>query len=351
MSFVKKSARKEQSFDVISTVGAMVRMRPQEGEVGIEIEVEGKRIPKEGLPSIWGYHIDNSLRGGDNGEYVLKKPIPFLSVETVLDNLWKVFEKEKTEIDDSNRTSVHIHVNVQNFFLNRLTVLLSLYFVFEELFTEWCGEHRVGNLFCMRVKDAPGIIRQLRTFIQTDMQSGLSEHLRYAGINACSLTKFGSLEFRSLRGTPEKEIILQWVRVIERLYRISADYSDPREICYMFSSSGPLQYFDDILGEEGYRLKNAVGWTNERLRNSMYEGIRYAQDLCFCRDWSAFSPITLKSDPFGRDTRKLVPKMMAISQEEEPELTVLNPVYDDPEYGYEGPPDIDMEMENEGYNE
>lgn len=45
------------------------------GDVGIEIEVEGKNLPKH-FEKYWRVEADGSLRGEDNAEYVLEKPSP-----------------------------------------------------------------------------------------------------------------------------------------------------------------------------------------------------------------------------------------------------------------------------------
>jgi hypothetical protein len=127
---------------------------------------------------------------------------------------------------------------------------MALWYTFEEVLTEWCGEHRVGNLFCLRAMDAPAIIAQLRKFIKNDGQSQLSEHLHYAGLNAHALAKFGSLEVRTLRGCSDPQTIIDWVGILERLYNLSAEYEDPRDICGAFSSEGPLAFFEKILGDK-----------------------------------------------------------------------------------------------------
>lgn len=307
---VRDLNKKDTAFDLFTNL-SHGRIKQQTGDVGLEIEVEGIRLPhgNEGLPSPWRYYEDGSLRGEENAEYVLKAPIPFKKVGDVLDSLWAKFTDLGSQLDDSNRTSVHVHLNVQPFFLNRLTAFISLYYVFEDILTQWCGDNRVGNLFCLRAKDAPAILTMLRKFIQTDMRWKLNDNLHYAGLNPNAMAKFGSLEFRPMRGTPDKTLILRWVRILERLYKLSAEFPDPRDVCYGFSGDGPLNYFRNALGEEAELVQNEIGWSDEKVRESLYEGIRLAQDLCFCRDWSSFQPVEVMSDPFGRAAHKVAQKL------------------------------------------
>ena len=230
-------------------IGLIMGKSPTKGEVGIEIEVEGKKlIHEEETPDPWKYYVDGSLRGQENAEYILKKPIAFSDVDKVLDKLWAAFKKKKSVLDDSNRTSVHVHLNCQDFHLNRLTAFLASYFALEEILTEWCGEYRVGNLFCLRAIDAPAIVLWAKRFIRSDGNKPLPDTLHYSGLNVNALKKYGSLEIRTLRGTSNPTVIKKWVAVLHRLYDISADFSDPREICTMVSTGGgPLVFFDTIL--------------------------------------------------------------------------------------------------------
>lgn len=312
-TFIPVKTPKKQGLTLESTRG----LKHAEGDIGIEIEVEGKRLPcvsmsiqdyKEGAPfkKFWLYHPDGSLRGEENGEYVLVKPIKFDQVPEALEALWRLFEACKTKLDDSNRTSTHVHLNVQQFHTNRLTSLMALYIIFEEVLTAWCGDHRVGNLFCLRAKDAPGMLHAIKALINLDFAGGISDQLHYSGMNVNALNKYGSLEFRSLRGTQDVETILQWCNVLRRLYDLSADFKDPREICYLFSGNGPVAFFENILGDCAPYIRSGVPMSETEIRQSMYEGIRLAQDICYCRDWSLFEEVKLSKDPFGRPQKKVM---------------------------------------------
>lgn len=319
MSFLKKG---KNSYDKGFNVGVMVgRSKFVKGIVGIEVEVEGNKFPKppesDGtdvpvqMPALkqWSYVDDGSLRGkekgGDDAEYVLTSPIDFDEVPAALDALYGSLKDYGSVIRESTRTSIHIHLNVQTFFLNRLTSLMALYITFEEVLTEWCGEHRVGNLFCLRAKDAPALVSQIRRFIRANMEAPLQNHNRYAGMNASSISKLGSLEFRALRGVPEPEVIKKWVEILRRLYEVSAEFPDPRDICGNFSGMGPLAFFQSILGDQTPVIRAGIDYTDERVSASIFEGVRMAQDLCYSRDWSKFEGLDFKPDPFGRDAKKL----------------------------------------------
>lgn len=296
-------------------VGYLLGRRPVKGDIGIEIEVEGNKFKKQDIPQPWAYHKDGSLRGQDNAEYVLINPITFDQVEDSIKILWKMFEDYGSVLDESNRTSVHVHLNVQGFHLNRLTSFMALYFCVEELLTAWCGEHRVGNLFCLRAQDAPSIVSKIKRFIVEDGAQPLSEGLHYAGFNAHALFKFGSVEIRTLRGATDPKVILEWIGMLRHLYDLSASFPDPRDVCDGFSGEGPIVFLEKIMGPHIDVLRNGIGYSGSQVEEAMYKGIRLAQDLCYCRDWSVYNPVEVKQDPFGRVKK---PKVSASPYEIQP---------------------------------
>lgn len=281
---------------------------PTAGEVGLEIECEGNKFPKmqSALPKAWKYEHDGSLRGEDNAEYIFQSPLPFEEVPEAVTTLFETLKNYGTVLDESNRTSVHVHLNVQTFHLNRLTAFLGLYFAVEEVLTEWCGDHRVGNLFCLRAKDAPAIISKLKRFIRSNGKAELSDGLHYSGLNANAIVKFGSIEIRSLRGVTDPETIITWVGVLERIYRLSEEYeTDPRRVTNNFSGGGPLDFLRSILGPYYDVIREGIPQNDHELVAILYDGIRLAQDLCYCRDWSKFKKADISKDPFGRNSAKI----------------------------------------------
>lgn len=312
--FISKQSRPANGLDVKT----LMSRKPVKGEVGIEIEVEGTKIPgvsgiKIPIPSPWMYHVDHSLRGPENGEFVLSKPINFDKVPLALTDLWECFKGNATKLNDSNRTSVHVHVNVQDWYLNRLCSFIALYYIVEIPLTEWCGEHRVGNLFCLRAIDAPAQVSNLKKFFQSNGETPIPEQLHYAALNTNALKKFGSIEIRNLRGCSDPTVILDWIETIERLYKLSEEFKDPRTICTSLSSIGPLAFFDEILGSKAPLIRKDSKMTDQEISEAVYEGVRIAQDICYSVDWDFYKPMKLKPDPFSRNQKTVAKKLQAAS--------------------------------------
>jgi hypothetical protein len=321
--FLRRGVKTEPGFNIAVAMGR----KTVKGDVGLEIEVEGNKFPKPDgaagthtpakMPGIdgWSYVHDGSLRGKDNAEYVLSVPVPFAEVAPKVNTLFGLLKKYGSELDDSNRTSVHVHLNCQQFHFNRLASFASLYITFEEVLTQWCGDHRVGNLFCLRTKDAPAIVSKLRDFIQSDGASGLDEGLHYAGMNISALGKFGSLEIRTLRGATDPETIINWVKILQRLYEFSGELTDPRDVAGLFSQHGPLSFFDEVLGPLSGMVREGAGMSFDDVAECMFTGIRLAQDICYCRDWDAFKAVDIRADPFGRDAKKIAKRLAGAAAE------------------------------------
>lgn len=310
--FIRNKKTQENGYTVASLTG----VRPTSGEIGLEIEVEGNKFLKNNslLPKGWIYEKDHSLRGHDNAEYIFQSPKNFNEVPEMVKNLFNMFDEYGSVLDESNRTSVHVHLNAQNFHLNRLCSFTALYLSVEEILTAWCGDHRVGNLFCLRATDAPGIVSKIKAFLQTGSSNSLTEGLHYAGVNAHALNKFGSMEFRALKGVQTPEPILLWVSVLERIYKLSEQFTDPRDICGQFSGGGgALEYFKMVLGSNTSEIRNNLSMTDQEIEESLYRGIRIAQELCYCRDWSLYKPVNLQPDPFKRSFKKVADSLQDFS--------------------------------------
>lgn len=301
--FVNKPKKTKIDYRVVTVMG----LKEVDGDVGIEIECEGNKFPKnrrdnpgDALPKGWDYHKDGSLRGADNAEYVLSRPVKFEELPKKVGDLWGCLEKYGTVLDVSRRTSVHVHLNCQQFTMSRVTSFMALLYATENILAEYAGDHRVGNLFCLRAVDASGILRQAQYFITNNMSWHFPEGMHYSGVNLESLAKFGSIEVRYLRGVVSEDAILEWVELLRRVYDASARFPDPRDVCVAFSAEGPLGFLDLIYGDLTENLCKGSGMSRDQIEESLLTGIRFAQDLCYLHDWDCFA--TEQRDPFNRKT-------------------------------------------------
>jgi hypothetical protein len=158
---------------------------------------------------------DGSLRGGY--EYVFKAPLPLDKAKEAITALSKN-SANNAELSFSFRTSVHVHVNVLELTRPQLFSFLYLSHLLEGALVKYSGESREGNRFCLRMKDAEWKIDALKSFFSDRGVKKFSiEDMKYSAINLASLPLFGSIEFRSMRGTLDTEVLFPWLDVLYRI--------------------------------------------------------------------------------------------------------------------------------------
>lgn len=258
-----------------------------EGEVGLEVEVEGKNLVSS-LFNYWTTHTDQSLRNVDSHppiEYVLKRPVSRHEVGKVLNYLAGHLKSSNSEVVDSTRTSVHVHLNVRDYSMRQLYCFIILYMIFEEVLVDWCGADRVGNLFCLRAKDSDYFLEMLIEPLKSGDVRTWREELRYTACNLSSVRKFGSLEFRSLRGTVDPTIIQNWVRILLKIKDKASDFDNAIEIIEDFVRVGnPTRFFEKVFDEPDFA--GIFGIVNA-LDSKLWDGVRMARDVAKSCDWKA----------------------------------------------------------------
>ena len=258
--------------------------KPTNGDLGVEIEVEGRHLPLADF--YWHNEKDGSLKGIETREYVLAKPMTLGEVRKSLDYLNKLYEVNNTKVDDSVRAGVHIHVNCQKLTMTQLFTFMSLYFVLENVLTKWCGQSREGNLFCLRASDAEGLLSQIKRGIVDKNWRGVygRDKLRYAAMNVKALATYGSLEFRAMRGTRDMNLIYMWASVLLGLKEKSKEFKNPSKIIEQFSVFGPTAFMKEVLGDNYEHFKC------DEQDEMLWDGVRNAQDIAYCVDWDGYEP-------------------------------------------------------------
>ena len=261
--------------------------------LGIEIECEGKSLFDTPL-SYWAAKQDGSLHpksGSTSIEYVLTKPLDRKEVEKALRYLEKKLQEVKASLDDSPRTSVHVHLNVSDLTIRQIYCIILLWIIFEDILIEWCGPERKGNLFCLSAKDSEFFPRMLTTALEKgSYRDVFREDYRYLACNVASLFKFGSLEFRPMRGTADRETILTWIDMLLVIYNKALTYDNPPEFIHQFLSDGPITFFNRIFDDP--KLNRLLRDTPD-LHSRLWSSMRIARDVAFVCRWDKPLPLDL----------------------------------------------------------
>lgn len=254
------------------------------GDLGVEIEVEGNNLPI--LERFWNNDVDGSLQGPESREYVLKRPMTLDEVRTALDYLDKQYKVNESVVMDTVRAGVHVHVNCQQLTMTQLYNFMTVYLILENVLVAWCGDSRCGNVFCLRASDAEWIITSIRAAAAGRKFKPIfhTDNLRYASMNLKALGDYGSLEFRAMRGTRDLDLIYTWAETLLGLREFAKTFDNPSEIIREFSVKSPTAFMRNALGNN-YEVFSRIG--QEKM---LWEGMRNAQDIAFCADWSKFDP-------------------------------------------------------------
>lgn len=261
------------------------------GEVGIEIETEAKSPYDRPRSKYWDAKEDGSLRNV-GVEYVLIKPLDHNSKEynEALDE-FDAFQK-KIKFIDSPYTSVHVHLNMVDRELIHMANFITLYLIFENVLTRYCGPDRDGNLFCLKTKDAEQLYRVYKDLIY-NIDQGLgakhctrlvSSHIKYSALNIANLRTLGSLEIRTHGGTTDVKEIRRWVDILMCLYNKAQKFSSPVEIVNLFKDKKKnIDLVKLIFGQ------NADYFSKEHIDNDIDKTLFYAASIATTvKDWSKY---------------------------------------------------------------
>lgn len=246
--------------------------------VGIEIEMETPKALHDNPDNErWRMEHDGSLRG-HGYEFVFRKPLKPRIAEQVV----KVFfNKLPLKVLNTGRAGVHAHINVSDLTIKQMVNMATLYLITEDLLTNWCGEFRKGNLFCLRMRDAEFIVDQFNRALEDEDLGHLhTDKIRYASLNFKALPQYGSLEFRACPSDGNPETVNQWIRFLMKLKDAARNIDNPIQIIADVSHQSPEVYIKELFGEEFDALPMYAGWEDD-----MLDAVRRTQVFVYSKEW------------------------------------------------------------------
>ena len=290
-------------------------VNPKEGDLfGIELECEGKNVDWNGkdpdLIKEWAPHADGSLRNnhGSSCEWVFNGPVGYKTSILRIERLFKYFELRKAKLVCSNRTSTHVHFNMGDKNVYQLVNMFILFTILEDLFDRYCGEDRRGNLFCLSSRHAEDQVRLLSTALFEKYSLAIfRDEFRYCSMNLASINKFGTVEFRAMRGLDNQEDMKAWLSILKEF----CDYScyqmqNPVTLVETISVKTPLGFIKEIFSKTNFTLLTK-GIDEHEINASVYEGLRLVQMMCY-RIGTEFDQVRLKGRDFWASFNKEEPK-------------------------------------------
>lgn len=190
---------------------------------GVEYEIEDIKSEFKHRPNVT-VEVDHSLRNGGlefkTGPHSFERALDLF--DEVHDNL-NLGPKAYTD-----RTSIHVHVNMLGLDLEEIKQFVLCYALFEPLFFEFVGPVRKGSIFCV-----PLNYTYLPSIYSKPVPVLCRQWHKYTAFNLCSLEgtqegskPLGTIEFRHLYGTGDKQIFETWLTAIKELYTFIESTSD-----------------------------------------------------------------------------------------------------------------------------
>lgn len=255
------------------------------GDLGIEIEVEGSRLPED-VGKYWDREHDGSLQG-NSAEYVLSRPLSLGDAKKSLDYLQAQYKESCTEVRDTVRAGVHVHVNVQKLTIPQLYNFMTLYSMFEGVLLDYCGAGRNGNLFCLPLNKSPNVVHALRHAADSKEFMFLhDDEYRYCAMNLKSLSQYGSLEFRAMRSTEDLSRVYDWARLLLHLRDLACKYDNPTELIGDASAMGGMHMLYKCLEEFVPMLSKT-----HNMKRKLKEGIRTSQAIAYSCEWDIYNNV------------------------------------------------------------
>ncbi len=249
------------------------------GDLGVEIECEGTHLPQCG--DYWKGEHDGSLQGSSR-EFVLRKPLSLLGVYKAVKELDSIFTDRGVKLDDSIRTGVHVHVNMQKSSKAQLFNLITLWAIFEDVLLDRCGAYRKGNLFCYPLARSDNVFNIMMKAAKDSghLRYFCSDQYRYCAVNVVSLREYGSLEFRAMRTPRDVSDVYQWAKLLFQMKEFSAGFENPVVMIEHLNKIGAKAFYDDVFqGFEGYLTPK------RDLDKQINEGLMVASAIAYSSDW------------------------------------------------------------------
>lgn len=181
---------------------------------GLELELESVDGLGKDIDNLAQLEEDHSLR--NNGrEFIshpisLDKAIKFYNDVMHNDFVSWIVQSERC----SERGSIHVHVNVLHLEADQVENILRFYSMLEAGFFNIVAAHRRNNIYCVPLS-ATSLPRKI---VCKDLYEVAHSWHKYTALNAKSLEKLGTLEFRHLQATEDSTLVEYWLRCIDKLF-------------------------------------------------------------------------------------------------------------------------------------
>lgn len=178
---------------------------------GCEFEIEDIKSISSVVDNCFIIEDDHSLR--NKGKEFKTQPSDYENTLELFDTLHKGLALGPAPF--SERTSIHVHVNVRELSIEQLRQLMLVYALFEPMFFDFVGETRQGNIFCVPLSYT--YLPSMYKLSPLSLVDSNKWH-KYTAFNMLPIRELGTVEFRHMYGTNDREVFNTWLTTLKELY-------------------------------------------------------------------------------------------------------------------------------------
>lgn len=237
--------------------------------IGIEVEVENVHVFKQTSP-YWRMIEDGSLR--NSGREFITPPIRAWRVERALTQLFNI--ELNQDIDFSERTSIHIHMNIRTLTVPQLESLIITYILFEKVLFNFIGNNRYNNIFCVPIVETD-IGENLLSMITNKNPEVFWQ--KYTALNLLPIMSKGTIEFRHMSGTKDIERLITWINLLLSLKKFALQKT-PEYIWKRINTLNTTSEYR-LFAEEVFGEFLPILW-NDNFNKAVATCITYVKQFC-----------------------------------------------------------------------
>lgn len=258
------------SINFKTPIAPALNVKRREGPlVGIELEYEDCSHHQDlsGMYDFWHVDVDHSLRNG--GLEFISKPLREIDLTPALQKVQVAIEKVQGSVN--KRCGVHIHLNVSDLTFGEVWKVCTLYSIVEPMIFKEFADGREENHFCVP-SFSNTVLQQYFYEDAISLYKGLNKRKKYpagyltdaviapkslvplrilalpkyAAMNTSALCKYGTLEFRQMRGTRDMAKVRKWARFLIRLRETALQYKDMDDILLEYEDKGLVELYGKL---------------------------------------------------------------------------------------------------------
>jgi hypothetical protein len=237
--------------------------------LGIEVEVENVQT-FQNISPYWRIIEDGSLR--NNGREFITPPIRAWRVEQALTTLFE--QQINKDVDFSERTSIHIHMNIRTLTVAQLEALVITYLLFERSMFNFVEKRRYNSVFCVPICET-----QMGKYLDRLILNGnpIFSWQKYTALNLLPITEKGTIEFRHMQGTKDIKKLMTWINLILCLKKFALR-NDPEYIWHRVTTLNTTSEYR-MFGEEVFGTLIEEIYTNN-FNNEVEKCSIYIKNQC-----------------------------------------------------------------------